>query len=164
MSPMLKPLLVATMIAFAAPATAATFVQIDIAGEHSASFDIRKSPTPSSFAIGDSFVLNAVEGSFEGAAGSPAIRFFNDTRGGGLEIVGDFVGHYNQLYSGSESKPTIYTGDFQLIDASTGGTSGLIIFETAAIVPEASAWTMMSAGFGLSGALFRRRRRIVVAG
>ncbi len=164
---MLKPLtfLTAALVAMPGPAAAASLVHFSMAGEHSAEFDLRQSPTPASFVTGSSFVLDGIAGTFENAAGTASIRFFNDSLGGGLEIIGDFVGHYNQLYAGSERAPSIYTGDYQLIDAATRGQSGLIIFPNGSIadVPEPAGWVMLVAGFGLVGSALRRRPAIAGA-
>ena len=149
--------LVAALLGAALPAGAATLVRFDIAGAHSASFDILEAPVPASFTAGASFVLDTVHGTFEGVAGTRDVRFFNDSLGGGLQIVGDFTGHYNQLYRGPESGPTIYTGDYQLIDAATGGASGLIIYEDGSTVAEPATWALLVAGFALTGGVARRR-------
>lgn len=147
------------------PAAAATLVHFELGGPHSASFDIRQQPLPTSYALGSSFDLAGVTGVFDGAAGIRTVRFFNNALDGGFSVVGDFVANYTQLYSGTEARPSIYTGDFLLVDPVTGATSGLIIYQSGTVgdIPEPATWMTLIAGFGLVGAGLRHRRRAVRA-
>lgn len=107
------------------------FIHFELAGAHMASFTVLRQPEPASFALGSSFLLENVPGTFEGVDGIRSIRFFNNSLEGGFEVVGDFKVNYTQLYSGIESSPSLYSGDYFLRDSVTGTGAGLIAFPTS---------------------------------
>ncbi|HEY3950003.1 PEPxxWA-CTERM sorting domain-containing protein [Phenylobacterium sp.] len=89
--------------------------------------------------------------------------------------VTDFVSAPNDGSLGSEFnfiwKPVSFnfvgTGSpTTLTVTGTNGTNGGVFFDDFAVngpVPEPAAWTLMIAGFGLAGAMLRRRRAVALA-
>lgn len=80
----------------------------------------------------------------------------------------DFTGP--QLFDGPLNAPSFLLGSFGLTDALTGAPVTLTIGTPGSInplpgtgdIPEPASWAMLIAGFGLVGAIARRRRSAVV--
>lgn len=153
---MFARLAAATLLATAASPVAALSIQFVLTGPHSASFLVPQNPAPAVTNVGSYFDLK-VSGIFDNIAGLRTLRFYNNSLQGGFEVIGLFSTRYTQLYLGSEAAPTFYTGDYQLLDRTTGQTYALIAFPTADAVPEPAAWVLLITGFALTGVAMRRR-------
>lgn len=154
-------LLISSMVtALAVPASAAYTVRFELGGAHQAAFTVLEKPMPATYLLGSSFDLPNVTGTFEGVSGTRTLRFFSNALGGGFAVLNSFVVSRVQLYAGTESSPSFYSGDYQLIDPVTGRQAGMVVYRngTVADVPEPRIWLMLITGFGLVGGALRRRR------
>lgn len=160
-------LLGAASLAAAASASAATY-NFAITGSQTISFQLDSSPTPPIVDPGNYFVLSGVSGTinnvgttFDLGFGSPSYFFnfglLNNTVGTGFVSTGP------TLFTGSVSSPTFSLGTFTLTPNVPGPAYSLTISQAGGTVPEPASWAMMIAGFGLIGAIARRRRETMVA-
>lgn len=118
------------------------FSVVDTSHPSAYSFDLPASPTPTTYAVNDSFSVGGH-------------TFFNALVKGGFDrFTGD------QLYTGSESAPTYKLGSYIFQrDNSLGSDNGsLTISLLTAAVPEPACWALMIAGFGMTGFAMRNRK------
>jgi hypothetical protein len=87
------------------------------------------------------------------------IVFFSSADLGGLNSVFSNLPDLSgaQLYSGSESDPTLLTGVFELWNLDGGGWYTLTATSASATVPEPSILLMLVAGLLFVGVGFKRR-------
>ena len=123
----------------------------------SATFDLLRNPTVTSFSNGNYFTVTVDNGfinllGYSFLAPPFVLEFSNTSTGGGFGLVVPILGDLQlkgaQMFSGYDSAPTLYTGTF-LLD------SGLVKV-TVTATPEPS--TLLLLAFGLGGlGLFRKR-------
>ncbi len=153
---------IAATMAFAGPASAATYL-FELTGFiDTASWTLDSSPTPDIIDAGFGFAINNVSGNFNGSASNSAVvEFYSASNLGGFAVGGPgFNISFNgpQFYTGPETAPTLIKGTFLL---SFGHK--LVISEFKAptgAVPEPASWAMMLAGFGLVGFAARRKAKV----
>jgi len=118
---------------------------------------------------GQDFVVNVPSSNFP----SGQIEFYNENNYGGLgDPTTNIVNFYSeQVYTGSESKPTfltkgvteVFTGTNYVsqgtCDATLGCAATLTISQIAA-VPEPETYGMMLAGLGLMGFMVHRKKSV----
>lgn len=129
---------------------------------------------------GDRAVINVV-GGFEGGLST----WYSAARGSSIEIYDDLLGRGNLLATltlssqhrvGCESYQEATHCNWSKVSGTFAGIGKSIVFrarsqdtflddltfglEPTAVVPEPASWAMMIMGFGLSGALLRRRRAL----
>ena len=162
MSPIVRAIIATAVLIPTVPAFAVAAVHFEAGAPGFVSFTIAQLPTPASFALGSSFTLTNVAGIFEGIVGKRTIDFFNNSRGGGFQVVGGPGITSQQVFIGAESAPFIEVGDSSAQDTATGRNVGLIIFGGGTIggVAEPAAWALMIGGFGLVGTRLRRRAAV----
>lgn len=165
MSPIVRAIIVTAVLMPAVPAFAAAAVHFESGEPGFLSFTIAQLPTPASFSLGSSFTLTNVAGVFDGVVGKRTIDFFNNSRGGGFQIVGGPSITSQQVFIGAESAPFIEVGDYFAQDIATGRNVGLIIFGSGTIggVAEPATWALMIGGFGLVGMGLRRRTAVAAS-
>ena len=141
-------------------------------------FHLDSAPTPSfTDGIETIFELSGVEDS---APASYEVRFYNSDVSGGLSV--DYPSNQNlnfsgqQIYSGSENKPTFMTGLYPLFyapdynapdfdfDAPPVFAGNLVIAPTALVsaAPEPGTWALMMLGVGAIGGMLGYRKRVIV--
>jgi hypothetical protein len=147
----------------AAPADAATFT-FTMTGAYNAAFSIDQSRiNPPSTFDGNQFIVDAVAGTFAGAARTANSVTFNVTSfNGGLniELDGEFFDFRGpQLFSGTTQMPTFLTGSFALTDNNDSSRTATLQITDGAVaaIPEPATWGMMFLGFGMAGYSMRRR-------
>lgn len=161
-------------MALALPAAAVTlnFTLTSLKGtDYTASWQLPQSPTlsgfyPNQFGFVDVSVL---------VNGSPETKQITFFRAGGVEKGGVMIGLTTapdtalaqglQLYTGTSAAPTFLLGTFELERFTVEGILPyqLTISEAPGGVPEPASWAMLIAGFGLVGAVRRRRVAAVTA-
>jgi len=150
----------------AVPADAATFA-FNLTGAYNAAFTIDSVLlTPPGYADADMFILDDLDGTFEGTARTAESIAFNvASYDGGLTIqLGSTFRNFfgAALFTGTTAAPTFRTGSFALLeDGDATLASTLTIGEVAAPIPEPAGWALMMAGFGIVGYAMRRRRATV---
>jgi hypothetical protein len=141
--------------------TAPTDVVFELEGAHTARFVLPFWPSYSTYL--DTLTIGPFTGTFDGAPMTfQALNLYNGNAR--LELVGGDGQPLVDLLT----SPLVFRGYFlpggaYLTDAS-GNDYGLSITPIQWIgggAPEPSAWMLMIAGFGLTGAAIRRRRRLV---
>ncbi|MGB8522162.1 MAG: PEP-CTERM sorting domain-containing protein [Candidatus Acidiferrales bacterium] len=129
-----------------------------LSGPTTASFTISMGSTPGFSEAGIAFTMEPVDLTVDGTSVTDTIVFFNSADLGGLNSVfsclPDLIGP--QLYTGSESDPTLLTGVFELFDINTGVEYTLTASETSAM-PEPSTVLMLVSGLALVWLGFKRR-------
>lgn len=129
-----------------------------LSGPTTASFTISMGSTPGFSIAGIAFTMEPVDLTVDGTSMTDTIVFFNSADLGGLNSVfsclPDLIGP--QLYTGSESDPTLLAGVFELFDINTGVEYTLTASETSAM-PEPSTVLMLVSGLALVGLGFKRR-------
>ncbi|QYE36882.1 PEPxxWA-CTERM sorting domain-containing protein [Polymorphobacter sp. PAMC 29334] len=162
MNSLFRALVVGSALTSAVPALAVMGVHVESGEPGFISFDIAELPNPASFISGSYLTLNNVKGVFNGIAGKRTIDFFNNSLGGGFQVVGGPGITSQQIFIRDESAPLVLTGDYSAQDRATGAGAGLIIYENGEIaaVPEPATWALMIGGFGLVGMTVRRRAAI----
>jgi hypothetical protein len=103
------------------------------------------------------FVVYNVPTYLNGTLYSSAIDFSSFSTGGGLGSSLGLSPDGPQLYSGSESAPTILIGNYALSDGTAWNLS-ISAANTSTAVPEPATWGMMLLGFGIIGGAMRRGR------
>jgi hypothetical protein len=161
----IRSLIAAAVVAAATPTLAATAVHIEAGGPGFLSFNIAEQPTPTAFVPGSSFTLTNVKGVFNGVSGKRTIDFFNNSLGGGFQVVGGPGINSQQIYISGEGNPFIESGDYFATDRASGANVGLIIFQNGTVgsVPEPTVWMLMIGGFGLVGVGLRRWQLVATA-
>jgi hypothetical protein len=155
----------ALAVAIGGPADAATYV-FTYSGDASASWRLPSSPTPSSFSGNAVFSVTPVNVTFNGDDYISEIFFFDSTNLGGFSII--FEGSVllnaaaEQLFTGTTEAPVFRTGTFATTPY-PGLELGNGTLTIANAVPEPGSWALLIAGFGLTGAVLRRRRSAVPA-
>lgn len=160
-----KLMAAAAVLASAGVAHATASVQFVLTGDYNATLTLPTSPVPA-FSTDPFFTLSPVLVTSGGPPVTTTINFFAPSFGGGLNIFDingfDFlfssVG--DVLFTGPTSSPTFRTGTFSLSRFSqTIPGNGTLTISTvgAGAVPEPASWAMLIAGFGLVGAVMRRR-------
>lgn len=153
-------------VALALPASAAVMI-FTLSGNFDATWQMPKTPTPDSF-VSFGFIVNNVTVTVNGTPRLTNLVFYSSTFNGGLcsspdlqFCENDFIFIGDQVFSGTTLNPIFEPGQFALFSGASGGMK-LSITEGAA-VPEPASWAMLIAGFGLVGAVRRRRTATVVA-
>lgn len=93
--------------------------------------------------------------------GLTILTVFGPDGGGGLSYDGGPSYFGDVIYTGDVSAPVFHTGVFSLFDPFSGPTDATLTV-TLAPVPEPAAWAMMLAGFGMTGAAMRSRRKVAI--
>lgn len=156
-------LLMAVVVAGMASAPAAAVVTFTLSGDATAQFTLPSSPVPSTV-NSNNFQLLSQAGTFRGIVGSFDLTFYDDTIGGGLDILDPtgiltFAGLAGPvLFTGTFAAPTFSLGTFSLTDFGGEGGSYTLTIASGNVVPEPESWALLIAGFGLTGAAMRRRR------
>jgi PEP-CTERM motif-containing protein len=129
-----------------------------LSGPNTASFTISMGSGPAWADDGTAFTMDPLNLMVDGTPMTDTIVFFNSSDLGGLNSVfsclPDLIGP--QLYTGSESDPTLLTGVFELFDINTGAEYTLTACETSAM-PEPSTVLMLVSGLALVGLGLKRR-------
>ena len=150
-----------------APAHAA-LLNFTLTGSRDATFQLDSNPMPdifSSSVFGDQIQFANVDGTFGGVDGTAPSIGFGSGVFASLNINGTALGFTQfagpALFSGTAAAPVFSTGVFNLTSI-VSGSSTLTISEAAGagVVPEPGAWALMIGGFGLTGAMLRRRRTL----
>ena len=95
------------------------------------------------------------------------LTYFTLSAGGGLAVADPagtvlFSAFGEQLFTGSTARPEFRLGDFMFdTDRNGGAIDGRL--SVAEAVPEPAGWALMVTGFGLTGAVARRRARALPA-
>ena len=95
------------------------------------------------------------------------LTYFTLAAGGGLAVADPagtvlFSAFGEQLFTGSTARPEFRLGDFVFdTDRNGGAIDGRL--SVAEAVPEPAGWALMITGFGLTGAVARRRARALPA-
>ncbi len=162
-------LLAATALAIPAAADAASLL-FTLEGSRNASFSLDSNPVPDSFTTLQTNFLN-VAGTFNGIAGVASLINFGTTDGtfsaAALNILAPNLGFTQfsgpTIFGGTTAHPIFSPGVFQLNNPFFGGPATLTISEIASgAVPEPASWAMLIMGFGLVGAIMRRRARLTL--
>jgi hypothetical protein len=157
-----KFLTVAALMLFSvvtAKADSGQTVNYTLTGANTASFTVSMNSTPEFSGNNYYFTTNPINLIVDGTSESDTLVFFSSADLGGLNSVfsslPDLAGF--QLYSGSESDPTLLTGVFKLWDLD--GTGWYTLTATAAGVPapEPSVVLMLVSGLFAVGLGFKRR-------
>jgi hypothetical protein len=129
-------------------------VTYTLSGPTTASFTLTMDAAPEFSATGYYFTANPSNLMVDGTSTSDTIVFFSSSDLGGLNSVFSNLPDLSgaQLYSGSESDPTLLTGVFELWNLDGGGWYTL----TATAVPEPSILLMLVAGLLVVGAGVKR--------
>lgn len=146
----------AATLALAAPA-AATRVKFTLGGIYDVSWTLPLSPVPDHVAGSDLFVIyNVAFVRGNGTIFNDEIAFVRSSTTsdssinlGNISVLGPAV------FTGPSSAPTFKLGSFAMTDINLDPAP-----LTIAAVPEPASWAMLVAGFGLAGAVQRRRRRV----
>jgi hypothetical protein len=122
------------------------------------SMDTPTSPTPE-LSGSYFFMVQPTNLVVDGTSMSDTIVFFNLSDLGGLNSVFDALPDLGgpQLYSGSESDPTLLTGVFSLYDLETGASYTLTANAVPASMPEPTTTIMLLAGLFAVGLGLKRR-------
>ncbi|MDO6413065.1 PEPxxWA-CTERM sorting domain-containing protein [Sphingomonas sp. BIUV-7] len=171
-------LALAALFAFAAPATAASYLfSVDLfdgsgVSQPAYSFTIDSNPVPAAFEAAPGFsyfrianVAITADPAYSPAPASPVDLLFFDQLAGGAFSTADFVtiSYFGtQLYSGSVEAPSFLAGTTDLYGFSGDVVGTISIAAANSAVPEPMTWVMMVGGMGMVGATLRRRRGAVV--
>jgi hypothetical protein len=134
-------------------------VNYTLSGPTSASFTITMDAAPAFSGPGYYFTASPANLIVGGTSMSDMIVFFSSADLGGLNSVFSNLPDLSgaQLYSGSESDPTLLTGVFELWNLDGGGWYTLTATSASATVPEPSILLMLVAGLLFVGVGFKRR-------
>jgi len=134
-------------------------VNYTLTGANTASFTVAMNPTPQFSGNNYYFTANPINLIVDGTSESDTLVFFSSSDLGGLNSVfsslPDLVGF--QLYSGSESSPTLLTGVFSLWDLGGSGWYTLTASAASVPAPEPSTVLMLVSGLFAVGLGFKRR-------
>jgi len=157
-----KFLTVAALMLFSvatAKADSGQTVNYTLTGANTASFTVAMNPTPQFSENNYYFTANPINLIVDGTSESDTLVFFSSSDLGGLNSVfsslPDLVGF--QLYSGSESGPTLLTGVFSLWDLDGSGWYTLTASAASVPAPEPSTVLMLVSGLFTVGLGFKRR-------
>jgi hypothetical protein len=157
-----KFLTVAALMLFSvatAKADSGQTVNYTLTGANTASFTVAMNPTPQFSGNNYYFTANPINLIVDGTSESDTLVFFSSSDLGGLNSVfsslPDLVGF--QLYSGSESSPTLLTGVFSLWDLDGSGWYTLTASAASVPAPEPSTVLMLVSGLFTVGLGFKRR-------
>jgi|ERR1700722_2403761 len=157
-----KFLTVAALMLFSvatAKADSGQTVNYTLTGANTASFTIQMNSTPEFFQDNYFFTANPINLIVDGTSESDTLIFFSSSDLGGLNSVfsslPDLAGF--QLYSGSESNPTLLTGVFNLWDLDGSGWYTLTAYSVSVPAPEPSTVLMLVSGLFAVGLGFKRR-------
>jgi len=148
------------------PVAAAPFL-FELSGSRSAIFQIDPATTTPDFFsdtfIGTQISYNTVAGTFGGVDGTATIGFGTNLAAA-LNVQSPNLGFTQfvgpPLFTLVNAQPVFNLGTFQLTSIVSGAsTIRISAVAVAAPVPEPLTWTMMTVGFGVAGAMIRRRRR-----
>lgn len=164
-------MIVAAPVAFVASAASAqaAILTFNLTGSYVAKFDLDTELLAPPAEIGsDYFIVENIAGTFAGVdRKAESITFNTNSSSGGLTIQlgSDFVGLLGPaLFGGTTTAPIFSPGNFVLTsDADETATSRLSISAATSAVPEPSSWTLMLAGFSVTGLALRRRVRVAYA-
>ena len=135
-----------------------------------ASWQMSANPTPTQAVDGEGFALERVRGLFpRSSEGDAYLDFYFAANGGGLMISEADGTHVlatlygAQLYTGSETAPTMLSGTFALTARLAGRRRyALQVADAMAAVPEPATWLLMISGIGMAGVALRNRHRATV--
>jgi hypothetical protein len=150
-------------LAAASPAAAATYV-FSFTGDATASWTLPRAPAPNAPSA-SGFGFEPFTLMLNGDMVTGLLAFYSDSFDGGFAFGNDLTplinGSGETLWTGSPTAPVFKTGSFQLTAFIPGipGNGTL----TIAAVPEPASWAMLIAGFGLTGAVMRRRKAALSA-
>ena len=157
-----KSLAVAALMLFSvgtAKADSGQTVNYALAGANTASFTISMGSAPLFSQNNYFFTANPINLIVDGTSESDTLVFFSSSDLGGLNSVfsslPDLAGF--QLYSGSESNPTLLTGVFDLWDLDGSGWYTLTATSAGLPAPEPSTVLMLVSGLFAVGLGFKRR-------
>jgi hypothetical protein len=157
-----KFLTVAALMLFSvvtAKADSGQTVTYTLTGANTASFTISMNSAPQFSQNNYFFTANPINLIVDGTAASDTLVFFSSSDLGGLNSVfsslPDLAGF--QLYSGSDSDPTLLTGVFKLWDLDGSGWYTLTATAASVPAPEPSTVLMLMSGLFAVGLGFKRR-------
>ena len=134
-------------------------VTYNLTGANTASFTIEMNSTPQFSGNNYFFTANPINLIVDGTSESDTLVFFSSADLGGLNSVfsslPDLAGF--QLYSGSESDPTLLTGVFKLWDLDGSGWYTLTATAAGVPAPEPATVLMLVSGLFAVGLGFKRR-------
>jgi len=142
------------------PAAAVT-LQFTLTGDATAQFRLSQTPVPTGVA-GDSFSFFPIPATVNGISGPSEVLFYAASGGGGFDVIQSpdplnaVFGAGPVLFTGTLAAPVFVIGTYELTDFNASGDSYTL---NIAAVPEPASWAMLIAGFGLTGAAMRQRRR-----
>ena len=124
-----------------------------------ATFTVSLGPSPEVSGQNYFFMVEPTDLVVNGTSMIDTLVFFTSSELGGFngvfEALPDLGGP--QLYSGSESDPTLLTGVFSLYDLETGAPYSLTVTSATAPVPEPTTLLMLVAGLFAVGMGLKRR-------
>jgi len=157
-----KFLAVAALMLFSvatAQADSGQTVNYTLTGANTASFTISMNSAPQFSQDNYFFTANPINLIVDGTSESDTLVFFSSSDLGGLNSIfsslPDLTGF--QLYSGSESNPTLLTGVFDLWDLDGSGWYTLTASAASVPAPEPSTVLMLVSGLFTVGLGFKRR-------
>jgi hypothetical protein len=117
------------------------------------------SPSPEFSAQSYLFMVEPTNLIVDGTAMTDTLAFFSSSELGGFNAVFEALPDLGgpQLYSGSESDPTLLTGVFCLYDLETGASYTLTANAVSTAVPEPTTVLMLLAGLFAVGMGLKRR-------